>query len=142
LAHTRPKEGLGTKETGKVSVSLSDITKPFKLGGTQANPSLGISPERAAKTISHALLGPAGWASLFVSGPSGKESPYAAARKIAGDPKWQLSCIFHLQNQGILTRRPLRRSFRTGHLQHQDPLYFPPYLFSGTQKTVERYLNW
>ncbi|MBT8370102.1 MAG: AsmA family protein, partial [Deltaproteobacteria bacterium] len=31
---TLPKEGIGTKETGKVSVSLSAITKPFKLGGT------------------------------------------------------------------------------------------------------------
>ena len=49
---TKPKEGLGTKETGKVSVSLGAITKPFKLGGTLANPSLGISPERAVKTLS------------------------------------------------------------------------------------------
>jgi hypothetical protein len=83
--HTKPKEGIGTKETGKVSVSLSEITKPFKLGGTLAKPSLGISPERAAKTVGSVLLGPAGWASLFVSGSSGKESPCAAALKIAGE---------------------------------------------------------
>ena len=83
--YTKPKEGIGTKETGKVSVSISEITKPFKLGGTLANPSLGISPERTAKTLGLALLGPAGWASLLVSGSSGKESPCAAALKIAGE---------------------------------------------------------
>lgn len=82
---TQPKEGLGTQETGKVSVSLSAITKPFKLGGTLANPSLGISPQRAAKTIGSALIGPGGVASLFVSTSSGKESPCAAALKIAGE---------------------------------------------------------
>ena len=81
---TQPKEGLGTKETGKVSVSLSAITKPFKLGGTLANPSLGISAERAAKTIGSALIGPGGLASLFVSTSSGKEDPCAAALEIAG----------------------------------------------------------
>ncbi len=82
---TQPKEGLGTKETGKVSVSLSAITKPFKLGGTLANPSLGISPVRVAETIGSALLGPGGLASLFVSVSSGKENPCAAALKIAGE---------------------------------------------------------
>ena len=83
--HTKPKGGLGTKETGKVSVSLGAITKPFKLGGTLATPSLGISPERTVKTIGSVLLGPAGWASLFVSDSSGKEDPCAAALKIAGE---------------------------------------------------------
>ena len=82
---TQPKEGLGTKETGKVSVSLSAITKPFKLGGTLANPSLGISPKRVAETVGSALLGPGGLASLFVSVSSGKENPCAAALKIAGE---------------------------------------------------------
>ena len=83
--HTKPKEGIGTKETGKVSVSLSAITKPFKLGGTLANPSLGISPQRAAKTIASAIAAPGGLASLFVSVSSGKENPCAAALKIAGE---------------------------------------------------------
>ncbi|MGD8716821.1 MAG: hypothetical protein PVG70_19860, partial [Desulfobacterales bacterium] len=83
--YTKPKEGIGTRETGKVSVSLSEITKPFKLGGTLAKPSLGISPERTAKTVGLALLGPAGWAALFMSGSSGKENPCAAALKVAGE---------------------------------------------------------
>ena len=84
---TKPKEGLGTKETGKVSVSLSAITKPFKLGGTLANPSLGISPERVVETAGSALLVPGGLAALFVSVSSGKENPCAAALKIAGEGK-------------------------------------------------------
>ena len=31
---TKPKEGIGTQQTGTLSISLSKITKPFKLGGT------------------------------------------------------------------------------------------------------------
>jgi uncharacterized protein involved in outer membrane biogenesis len=83
--HTKPKKGIGTKETGKVSVSLGAIFKPFKLGGTLANPSLGISPERAADALGSALIGPGSLASLFVSTSSGKENPCAAALKIAGE---------------------------------------------------------
>jgi uncharacterized protein involved in outer membrane biogenesis len=83
--HTKPKEGLGTKETGKVSLSLSAITEPFKLGGTLANPSLGISPERAVKTVGSALIGTGSLASLFVSVSSGKEDPCAAALAIVGE---------------------------------------------------------
>jgi len=83
--HTKPKEGIGTKETGKVSVSLSALTEPFELGGTLANPLLGISPERTVKTVGSALLGPGSFASLFVSVSSGKENPCAEALKIAGE---------------------------------------------------------
>ncbi|MGD8891083.1 MAG: AsmA-like C-terminal region-containing protein, partial [Desulfobacterales bacterium] len=83
--HTQPKEGIGTKETGKVSVSLGVITKPFELGGTLAKPSLGISPERTIKTVGSALLGPGSFASLFISVSSGKENPCAEALKIAGE---------------------------------------------------------
>ena len=83
--HTQPKEGLGTKETGKVSLSLGVLTEPFELSGTLANPSLGISPERAVKTVGSALMGPGSLASLFLSVSSGKENPCAAALKIAGE---------------------------------------------------------
>jgi uncharacterized protein involved in outer membrane biogenesis len=81
--HTKPKEGIGTKATGKISVSLSKITKPFKLGGTLARPSLQIDAMGTLKTASAALLGPAGWAYLLVSGSSNKD-PCDAALKIAG----------------------------------------------------------
>jgi hypothetical protein len=64
-------------------VSLSKITKPFKLGGTLARPSLQIDAMGTLKTASAALLGPAGWAYLLVSGSSNKD-PCDAALKIAG----------------------------------------------------------
>ncbi len=61
------------------------ITRPFKLGGTLAKPSLGLSPERSAKTVGQAIVGPGGIASLFLSHSSDKESPCAAALKIVGE---------------------------------------------------------
>jgi hypothetical protein len=82
---TKPKEGIGTKETGKISISLSEITKPFKLGGTLAEPSLQIDPTRSVKTIGTALLGPAGIAYLLVSRSTGDESPCAKALEVAGE---------------------------------------------------------
>jgi uncharacterized protein involved in outer membrane biogenesis len=82
--HTKPKEGIGTEKTGKISVSLSEITKPFKLGGTLARPSLQIDATGTLKTVGAALLGPAGWAYLLVSGSSANKDPCEAALKIAG----------------------------------------------------------
>jgi hypothetical protein len=81
---THPKEGIGTQDTGKLSISLSKITKPFKLGGTLANPSLEIDIVDTATTIGTALLGPVGWAYLLVSGSSGKSNPCKKALEIAG----------------------------------------------------------
>jgi len=81
---THPKEGIGTKDTGKVSISLSKITKPFKLGGTLVNPSLELDVVGAGTTIAAALLGPVGWAYLLVSGSSGEENPCKKALEIAG----------------------------------------------------------
>jgi uncharacterized protein involved in outer membrane biogenesis len=76
---TKPKGGIGTKETGKIGLSLSEITKPFKLGGTLANPSLGISPSRTASIIGRALLAPGGLASLFVTSSHGDQNPCVLA---------------------------------------------------------------
>ena len=81
---THPKEGIGTEDTGKLSISLSKITKPFKLGGTLANPSLEIDIVSSGTTIGAALLGPVGWAYLLVSGSSGKANPCEKALEIAG----------------------------------------------------------
>jgi AsmA family protein len=78
---TKPKEGIGTAGTGKLSISLSKITKPFKLGGTLAHPSLEIDIVNTATTIGAALLGPVGWAYLLVSGSSG--NPCKKALEIA-----------------------------------------------------------
>jgi uncharacterized protein involved in outer membrane biogenesis len=78
--HTKPKEGIGTEKTGKFSISLSKLIRPFKLGGTLARPSLKISATGIITTIGEALLGP----HLFVSLSSGKD-PCAEALKIAGE---------------------------------------------------------
>jgi len=80
---TKPKGGIGTKETGKINISLSKITQPFKLGGTLANPSIGISPERTVSILGMALLGPGGIVSLFVSGSYGDQTPCLVALKKA-----------------------------------------------------------
>jgi len=81
---THPKEGIGTQDTGKVSISLSKITKPFKLGGTLAHPLPEIDIVGSGTTIGAALLGPVGWAYLLVSGSSGKGNPCKKAHEIAG----------------------------------------------------------
>jgi uncharacterized protein involved in outer membrane biogenesis len=81
---TKPKEGIGTENTAKISVSLSEITKPFKLSGTLANPSLQIDLTRTATTFGRVLLGPLGIASLFVSGSAANKNPCEVAFKIAG----------------------------------------------------------
>ncbi|MBI5118768.1 AsmA family protein [Candidatus Poribacteria bacterium] len=65
-----PKEGAGTPATGQVSLSLSELTKPFKLSGTLANPKLAIDPTQTAVTIGKAaggvaLLGPVGAAAAL-----------------------------------------------------------------------------
>jgi uncharacterized protein involved in outer membrane biogenesis len=81
---TKPKEGIGTEKTGKFSLSLSELTKPFKLGGTLAKPSLDIDVTRTAKTVGTVLLGPAGIGYLMLSRSSGDETPCVAALKVAG----------------------------------------------------------
>jgi AsmA family protein len=63
--HPSPKAGVGAGGVGKVSLSLGELTKPFKLGGTLAHPSLAIDTTQALTTVGKAvggvvLLGPAG----------------------------------------------------------------------------------
>ena len=71
----RPREGVAG-----FSVSLHELTKTFKLGGTLAQPSLGIDPTRTAMAIGKAvggvaLFGPVGLAEVLVGGKSGDENP-------------------------------------------------------------------
>jgi AsmA family protein len=63
--HPSPKKGEGGGSVGNVSLSLGELTKPFKLGGTLAHPSLAIDTTQALTTVGKAvggvvLLGPAG----------------------------------------------------------------------------------
>ncbi len=83
-----PKEGAGVAGVGKVGLSLSEVAKPFKLGGTLASPSLAVDPTRAALAIGKsvggaALLGPAGIAAALASPTSGDENPCLKALEAA-----------------------------------------------------------
>ena len=46
-----PKKGLGISGLGRLSLSLGELAKPFRLGGTLAEPSLALDPTRTAITI-------------------------------------------------------------------------------------------
>jgi len=73
-----PKKGVGADGVGKLHLSLGNLTKPFKLGGTLANPSLAIDAKRAALTIGKAfggfaLFGPFGLAALLIDGDASEK---------------------------------------------------------------------
>jgi len=79
-----PKKGIGTGITGKLSLSLGELAKPFKLGGTLASPSLTLDPTQTAIAVGKALrgvalFGPAGIAAALVSSSSGDENPCLSA---------------------------------------------------------------
>jgi hypothetical protein len=68
-----PKQGAGVAGLGKVSVSLSELAKPFKLSGTLAKPSLAVDTKQAAVGIGKAvggavIFGPVGVAASAISG--------------------------------------------------------------------------
>ncbi len=82
--HPTPKEGLGAGELGKISLSLSELTKSFKLGGTLAKPSLAIDPTQALATAGKAvggvtLFGPAGILAALASPTPGDPNPCLTA---------------------------------------------------------------
>ena len=93
-----PKKGLGATGVGKINVSFGNLAKPFKLGGTLADPELAIDPAKAAITIGKAfggfaLFGPFGLAALLVDGDAAKKDLCAAAVAIARQKKniWKKS---------------------------------------------------
>lgn len=84
-----PKKVAGVDKVGKVGLSLSELAKPFKLGGTLASPSLAVDPTKAALAIGKsvggaALLGPAGIAAAL-AGPTtpGDQNPCLKALEAA-----------------------------------------------------------
>lgn len=83
-----PKKGVGLSGLGKISLSLGELTKPFKLGGTLANPSLVIDPKGTITMIGKAiggmfLFGPAGILVALASASPGDENPCLTALKAA-----------------------------------------------------------
>ena len=86
------KEGFGAEGLAKVNLSLSELTRAFRLGGTMANPKVSLNTEKTFFTIGKAiggtvLFGPAGLAVALFSGTIGShpENPcldaLAAAEK-------------------------------------------------------------
>ena len=83
-----PKEGIGVSGVGKVSLNLGELTKPFRLGGTLAHPSLAIDTQAALTTIGKAvgggaLLGPAGILGALASTSPDDKNPCLTAIEAA-----------------------------------------------------------
>jgi hypothetical protein len=83
-----PKKGLVAQAGSKVGVNLGELVKPFKLGGTLANPKLAIDTKQSAIMIGKAvggtaLFGPAGAAAVLLGGKSAEEDPCVAAKRLA-----------------------------------------------------------
>ncbi|MBW1753754.1 MAG: AsmA family protein, partial [Deltaproteobacteria bacterium] len=55
--HPIPKDGIGFRGIGKLSLSLSGLSDSFKLGGTLAEPSLTLNPTGSAATLGKAIGG-------------------------------------------------------------------------------------
>jgi uncharacterized protein involved in outer membrane biogenesis len=78
------KEGLKLGSLGRIGFSLSDLTKPFKLGGTLARPSLEVDPAGTVFAFGKILggvlaLGPAGIAVIFTDVSLDADNPCAQA---------------------------------------------------------------
>jgi uncharacterized protein involved in outer membrane biogenesis len=111
--HPTPKEGLGAGGLGKISLSLGELTKSFKLGGTLAKPSLAIDTAQALVTAGKAvggiaLFGPAGILAALASptpedpnpcltayekAKMGKTQPKEKAEKKPGEGKKSLEDV-------------------------------------------------
>jgi len=84
----RPKEGLDSGTAGKISLSISELSKPFKLSGTLADPSLALDVQSAALTLGKALGGAsedglAGAASALLGGSGGEKTTCSKAIAVA-----------------------------------------------------------
>jgi len=82
---------LGIKGLGKVSLSLGELTKPLKLRGTLADPSLAVDPAGTfvaiGKTVGGvALFGPFGLAAALAGGQFGDADPCDAAIEAVRKP--------------------------------------------------------
>ena len=83
-----PKEGVGVSGIGKLSLSLSELAKPLKMGGTLAHPSIGLDPTETAISLGKMaggtlLFGPIGIAAALLGGELGDKNPCLAAIQAA-----------------------------------------------------------
>jgi len=87
-----PKEGLDTGALGTISLSLSELSKPFKLSGTLADPSVALDVKGAALTAGKAIGGaaaggPAGAAAALLAGSGGERMACSEAIAVARGEK-------------------------------------------------------
>jgi len=91
-----PKKGFGIEGMASVNISLSELSQPFKLGGTLADPHLAIDPTRSLITLGKigavVLFGPIGLAAFLADISIGNEDTCvkaieAAKRKIPENKK-------------------------------------------------------
>jgi hypothetical protein len=88
-----PKKGLDTGRLGKFSLSLSELAKPFKLGGTLKKPELKLDYNQAAWTIGKTiggvvLFGPVGIAASLISGVADNKNPCEIAKTVVQTGKY------------------------------------------------------
>lgn len=88
-----PKSGIRFGSLGRIGISLKEFTRPFKLSGTLARPSLAVDTSRTALTIGKLLgglaLGPAGIAAILTDISAGEKNPCLVAMEAlekGGDP--------------------------------------------------------
>ena len=84
----RPKEGLDSGTSGKISLSISKLSKPFKLSGTLADPSLALDLQSAALSLGKAIGGAsegglAGAAAALLGGSGGEKTTCSKAIAVA-----------------------------------------------------------
>ncbi len=95
----RPKEGLDTIVAGKLSLSLGELTRGFKLGGTLAKPTLALDATRTLTTIAKGLGG------FFLLGPVGLAGALAAGAEEESDPCLSALELLEGANAGPSSRR-------------------------------------
>jgi uncharacterized protein involved in outer membrane biogenesis len=83
-----PKGGIGSGDIGKVTASLGELAKAFRLTGTLAHPSLGIDTTQTAMTVGKMvggtmLFGPIGLAAPLISGSQGNGNLCSTAKEAA-----------------------------------------------------------
>jgi uncharacterized protein involved in outer membrane biogenesis len=82
-----PKEGASVSELGRIGLNLSELARPFKLGGTLAHPSLAVDATQAALTVGKSLGG------AVLSGPAG----IVAALGSGSDAEGENPCVKALE---------------------------------------------
>jgi uncharacterized protein involved in outer membrane biogenesis len=75
-----PKEGLAVGRFGTLGMSLGELTRTLRLGGTLARPALALDPSRAVLTLGKALGGAA------LLGPAGVGAALLGSRPADPDP--------------------------------------------------------